>query len=223
MWTFSPSLVVIVGTIFSASLIWNRIWYGKISQSEQKSHHPVYLIGRGIGRTLYAFVGLLLLDSVLRICFSNLLSYGHFKYALSSVILGIFFGIYLLIGTVFMAPTWKTLVTFIAMVGAMVYLGILSITSEDVDYTDLILITLAVGLIMEIIENVGDFLYRSKRQDGTQKIVLSQIFTTVSPPLWNTSKKLSSLFTLKIYFIIFMIFFFELMLLFEGLTIFVWL
>lgn len=222
MWTFSPSLVVIIGAIFSASLIWNQIWFGKISQSQQK-FHLVYLIARGIGRTSYAFIGLLLLDSVLRICFSNLIFYGHFKYIFASVILGSAFGLYLLIGTVFMAPTWKTLAIFISMVGTMVVLGVLSIYSENIDYTDLIFITISFGLGVGLIVNIVDILYQNKQKNQTLKLKFSQVTQIQTPPLWDISLKFSQYFSVKIYFIIFIIFFFELMLLFEGLTMFVWL
>ena len=145
MWTLSPSLAIIVATLISIFLIWGRIWFQMPQNPKDHKFYPILFLFQGLFHLCYAFVGLFLIDCGFRLIFSPLLTYGTFLYALDAVVICFAYGIYLIFGTVFLAPTWKTLANFGAISFALLILELLYYKNEKFTYTDLILITLLVG------------------------------------------------------------------------------
>jgi hypothetical protein len=216
MFTYSPLLVVIIGSVTCLFILFGHIWFGKIEINREKIT-PIS-IGRGIFHIFFAALSLFLLDAIIRLSFSDLLNYGHYKYILATVILCLIYSFYLMVGIVFLAPTWKTLVTFFFMCGTFLFLLISSFSDETVNYIQIIFSLLVTGVAVELVLNIIDIVYKkSKLIEGAEieKICFSL-------PLWNLSNKLEQFYKPKGVFLIYCLFMIELICLFEGTTFFYW-
>jgi hypothetical protein len=223
MWAFSPTLLVIVGTIACVMLLWGQIWFDKQNKTGEKYTCPIFLLFRGVFLTFMAFIGVFLLDGVIKLYFTDLLSYGSLKYIIATSILCTGLGILLIIGAVFIAPTWKTFLAFGIMLVAALYIDIASISDNSLEYTDFLLIPFSIGLGIELILTPSDLFYRVLSRKERSKISFKRLQEALSPPLWDKSPRFKKIFNTKAYLITFAVFVVELILLFEGLDYLIWL
>jgi len=223
MWTFSPTLLVIVGTVACWLLLWGRIWGDKQNKTGEKCNCPLTLLIRAGYLTIMGYLGVFLIDGVFKMYLTDLLVYGNIKYILSASILCTGLGIFLIIGAIFIAPTWKTLVSFGVMLAAALYIEITSISNPDLEYTDLLLYPLAITLGVQILLTIGDLVYNALKRKDRTRISLKEFQAILSPPLWDKSSKFKKRVTTRWYLVIYAVFVVELILLFEGMTFFIWL
>jgi hypothetical protein len=127
-----------------------------------------------------------------------------------TVILGICMGIYLIIGTIFVAPTWKTLVSFGIMTVVLIIFDGLTITDPRLGFEDLIIYSLGGGLGIAILLAFID-------------VIRFRFKAFPTHPLWDFSTRFKKIANTNAYCVIFAIFLVELILELEGLTVFVWL
>ncbi|MHA1369327.1 MAG: hypothetical protein ACTSWN_04735 [Promethearchaeota archaeon] len=250
MWTYSPTFAVIVGTITCVVLLWANIWFDKVRRTGKKYTSAVYFFGRRMFYVIFAYLGLFMIDMVLRICFSSIVSFGNFaKYALSAVILCSILSIVLIIRTIFTAPTWKSLIVFFVMLVGTFSLTIFSFMGGDVNSEDMFYI-LYVGLGLEVVLNLIDFFHsilkrkkkgesiklqivqkkkkpkkesdKGKGKENEEIIIIRDLSTLLSPPLWDLSRNFKKIFNMRTYILLFAFFCAELILLFEGLSLLCW-
>ena len=216
MFTYSPLLVMIIATITCVFLLWSRVWCGKVDINRSKIT-PITL-GRGFFHIFFAALSLFLLDAVYRLIFADLLKYGHYKYLLATVLICILYSLYLMMGTVFLAPTWKTLVTFFIMSIVSISLLIVSLSDASIDLTQIVIILLLTGVGVEILLGVFDIVHLKKAPEGEE----GKRNARISAPLWDLSQKLQPIFSTKGILVIFGCCAVELIFLFEGTTLFYW-
>ena len=214
MFVFTPILVMIIVTVTCVSLFILRFWFGRMEITPEKL--SLINAGRGLGHIFYATLSLFLLDIIYRLINTELLSFGHPKYYLTAVILTSIYCAYLMIGTVFSAPTWKTIVTFIAMCSASVFVLISSKTDEAIGVLEVGLYPFITGVAVEVILNIVDISMKQKKAPAEGKLSLSK-------PLWNLSDKLHPIYSIKGMVGMYLMFCAELILLFEGTTMLYWL
>jgi hypothetical protein len=236
MWTFSPTLMVIIGTVACFMLLWGQIWGDKQNKTGEKYTCPVFLVFRCGFLTAMAFIGIVLLDGAVRLCVQDLLSYGSFKYILAAVILCTGLGIFLIIGAVFIAPTWKSIVSFGVMFVIALIIAVLSYSEANIEYTDFLIVPPCIGIGVNLILNITELIYlaftrKTRSEKSTEKstkntlpskIGFKQLQQILSPPLWDVSNRFKKIINTKVYIIILIVFATELILLFEGMTYFVW-
>jgi hypothetical protein len=226
MWTYSPTLVVIVGTITLVLVLWGHTWFDKQRREGEGYTCVLVLMGRNLFHAVFAFAGLFLIDAVLRICFSSVVSFGSFtRYALASVILCSVLGIMLILGTVFITPTWKTLAVFFVMLGSFLFVTISSFSGAgQVEFEDLLYV-IATGAGLEAILDIVDLVvgFAKKKKKGEKVNILKDSGSVFSPPLWDLSLRFKKIMNVKVYLVLFAFFCAELILLFEGMSLLSWL
>jgi len=238
MWTYSPTISVAIGTITMVLVFSGQIWFDKKRREGKDYDCAIVLTGRRMVHATFAFMGLFLIDAVLRMCLSNIVSFGNFaRYALAAVLLCSVLGALLVIGTIFTAPTWKTLVVFFAMLGATLSLTIASFTGETQIEFQHVFYAGAAGVALTLVLDVVDFFHalakKIKRdgnttdndQKGRQREILALFknpAAIMSQPLWDASKRLGKLMNTRVFLVVFALFCAELIMLFEGMSLLVW-
>jgi len=233
LWAITPTYAVIYALLSWVVLCWERIWFG--TESRKKSHSIRALLSRMIRHVflmIYAFLGIFLLDVVIRICFSGLISYGRFGYVAAPVILCSGLGILYIVRCGFVAPAWTTLASLWGMVGA--YLYITASGSGHLLREALYAgagITIILGALDAIIRTsksrAGN--HRGRLEDGTRPKEpdvyrgRDQWAIESSLPLWDLSRAYNRVMNAKVYTIILLLLSIELVLLFEGRSLLYWL
>jgi len=239
MWTYSPTLCIAVGTVTCVLVLTGQVWFDKQRRTGKDYDCAIVLTGRRMMRALLAFMGMFLIEAAVRICLSPLIGFGSFaRYALASVILCILLGILLVIGTVFVAPTWKTLTVFFAMLGAILAMSIASYTGADqVGYEHLLYAGVAgIGstLVLDIVDFSIGLAKRMKlagEKPGTNSKEKShetaRLFKNpgeiMARPIWDTSRAFKLVLDTRLHVVMLALFSAELVLLFEGLSLLFWL
>jgi hypothetical protein len=216
MMSLTPLFGSLIGLLLSIFLIIGTVWFDWVKPSNSILY-IVFQGFRGILFSIYAYYGFLLLDTVLKIGFFGIISYSNISYHIGSLILMVIFGVMIMIGTVFSAPTKKTIIIFGFLIGISIFFlwtsaGNMILASEEksimykpVSY--ILLVTIAVEAVWDTIK----FLLKRNPFDNKR--------------IWDftENKNFRRFFNIKVYFILWILFSIETLLKMEGMGLFYWL
>ncbi|MHA1339129.1 MAG: hypothetical protein ACTSRZ_03830 [Promethearchaeota archaeon] len=210
IFTITPIFGIVFGFLMIGIAVIAMVWNYKIRVPSKIK--PLYKGIRGLLFTSGAFIGLLLLDIVIKIGFLGVLSIGNINYHLGALILMTILGISFLLMCVFAAPTLKTIIIFAGVVAVYIYLYWINPSFATYEYEKAFYYPLYYiipwALFVEIIFILFNLV--KKRNILEEK------------RLWDISKKLKKIFNLKFAFILWLAFSVEVILKMEGLDIFFW-
>ena len=210
MWALTPLFMVIIMLIMTGLLLFGVIWIEKFPLKEDLVKHPLYKMIRALVFTVYTYWSVLLLDSFVKITFLGIIGYANFSYHLAPMLLALILGIVMILGIAFVAPTLKSIISFLGVAGySLYYLEVIANQAGRGELEMLyqpivwgISITVGVNLLFGIIEMIR----------GTKFEVL-----------WDWSETYRKHFGAKFYIIMFLLVCAEFILKFEGLSLLYWL
>jgi|GEM_PF-1098517 len=213
-WVFTPAQIVVTALLSWIGLCWGRIWTFREGLPEVRTLPGFVLhVLRKSVMTGYAFLGMVLLDGAIRICFLDVLSYGKWSYAAAPVLLGVGLGIFYVVRSSFLSPSWTTLATFGAMGVTYLYR---TLTASSAGALSLALWAgVGLSVALELTDAAGRRA-RAKRGDMSGASI-------VSPPLWNCSARFYSLVNGKVYAAVLLLLCAELIFRVEGMSLLYWL
>lgn len=207
MISVNPNFAGIIGMLISAVCMVVMVWVDKIQIPNRNWVQYLYRGARGLGFIPLAFYGIFMIDFVVKIGFTGILSYGNISYHLGALILCGLLGVILLMGTVFSAPTFKSLISFLTVLGYYIYrywidYDILATSEEGYLYEPLLVILPIIILLNIAIDSI--FLTLKKNPYKLK-------------PLWDISAKFKEKINLKFIVILWILFSVEVILKMEGL------
>ncbi|MHA1340106.1 MAG: hypothetical protein ACTSRZ_19680 [Promethearchaeota archaeon] len=218
MWMLTPTYVVIISLLSWIFFLWGKIWFGHLKIIPNREGNKIIFIKnllfigmRGFFFILYSFIGLLLIDLSIRIPLTPIFGYGSVCYIIDPILMSISIGVIYLFSTVFVAPTYKTIISFIAMTIPYIYY---SLTSTLLDN---LYIPLIYGVCFELVLNLIEILKKTRDKQRKLPLTIENIFAL---PLYDKSKSFKKMLNIKTYIIVLLLLNIELIIMFEGLTIF---
>ncbi|MHA1819669.1 MAG: hypothetical protein ACTSU2_04330 [Promethearchaeota archaeon] len=211
----TPLYGVFLGFFITMFLMVGLIWFEKIKKPREKYNCPLILGLRGLLFSAFTYWGILMWDSVIKIAFFGGLSHGNLNFYLASLILMAVLGSLLIIGSVFTAPTLKTLIVFTFALIISIYQ--LDINPEIIfNQQERAILFSPIITIIEfqiIVEVLFDLLYYLLMKKNPLKI----------KPLWDMSDKFKKFMSWKIYLLLYILFSLEAILKMEGFSLLFWL
>jgi len=193
--------LIIAGFLAWILVMIGIVWAPQKESKDQKITHPLVLMFRGIGLMVLSYWSLIFIDSFIKFVFLNQMSDAATKFSLFTIVLGLISAVILLIGAVFTAPTKKSLLTFVAVVGVYIYFfwgnGYLDLEEKDALY---------IPLIYTLASQVAIFIVISLIQLLRKKSIHED-------PLWDKKARFEPLLQPKVtfaFFLLYMILLFEL-------------
>ena len=210
--TFTPLLVLFLMFSALSGIIIGTVWFHK-ARVPDVTIIKLMLEGlRGLLFSLLTFFSLVFLDTVFKYSFIGILSTGNWSYHLAIFILTTIVAFIILFGTVFTAPTVKTIVNFIIILSITIY----SMWFSD-EYlegqTNLLVMGIKYILITVLLVNLIWTLF----QFILRKDPLEQ------RKLWDYSAKYKKIFRLRVFVVLWILVNIEVILIFEGLGLLYWL
>ena len=203
---------IIYAFIFQSVILSGYLfWIPKVRKAEKSFNCWLVLGLRAIFFVIGCYLGFIFLDTSIKILFLGVYGYGNFTFHITSCILLLILGVELIIGAVFVAPTLKSITTFVVMLTFFIYHFEIEqvVVHEDLDkifipmfYTFVYL--LIVTLIYEI--------YRKFKPEGFE-----------DKELWNFERKFKKIYNWKFNLIMWILISTELILMIEGYSILFWL
>ena len=233
------SLTILFGTILGMILLIlimaATVWFPKIGKPDERYTCPFWTMLRGGFFAGFTYYAILILDSAFKTIFIGFFGYGNFSYFLAGIIMITILGIIILVGTVFVAPTWETLLTFIGIFGYTMYFLQFYLPSPEVFTEDEVLfdpLPVVIGMQFGIV-----LLGRLVRIIRNQPVKVDQIATSESngnripkkkhrlhaEPIWDISVKFKKIINVKVYLILWALFCTEVIFQFEGYGLLSWL
>ena len=209
----------IFGFIFLTIVMVCKIWVPPKFSSTNRFLAKTLLGWKGISGAMYSYYGILLLNTVIKTLFGGLLVLSNFWfYLMSLVLLTLLAGILLLSG-VFKAPTWHTLLSFLAiLVFTTCYFELYLETQPGIDKFELVTIPMLLSIVVFLGTTLLTLPIRIKKVKQENSDDPSLEF----PRLWDISAHLDKWITKKTIGILWILFTLESFLLLEGLTLFYW-
>lgn len=206
----NPIFAAILGMLVSALCMVVLVWIHKMNMPDKKWVHYLFKGARGLAFIPLAFYGIFFLDFVVKVLFGDIISLGNISYHLGTLILCGVLGVIVLLGTVFVAPTFKTIISFLVMLGLYIYrywidYDILATSEEGYLYEPLLLVIPVLVLVNLIIDSVFFVLKRNPYK---------------LEPLWDISGKFKKKVNIKSIMILWILFSAEVILKMEGLGLF---
>lgn len=194
MWAMTPATMLILALLSWMVLCWVRIWAWGF---------PVEILRR-VFLSIYAVLGLHLLDVVGRLCFSGLIGFGSFRSVALPVILCAGLGVLYLIWSTFVTPTWPGLLTFL---GVGVAYGLMTLNDSSLGLN----LPLGVGAGLTLLFNGIDAI-RCRRRGGERS----------SPPMWDWTVPFNRWMKPKTYVFVLLLLCAELVFMVEGRSLLFW-
>ena len=230
MWAITPTLAIVFAYLSWAVFCLARIWFFPLRPARFGFiAAALALVIRRAFFTIYAFLGLFLLDIMARFCFLGLISYGSFRYVAASVLLCTTVGILYIFRSVFLSPTRKELLAFTGMAGAYLYMSAVAPVPE-------LRVSLFLGLGLSLLLTFTEILETGvrrrrewKRWRAGEKDKQGVRNETpeggilFAPPVWDLSRKFSIFAGAKMYIILLILLSAELVLEVEGFSLLCWL
>jgi hypothetical protein len=210
MWSVTTVFGNLIAMFVCIFTIMGYIWFDKPRKQGEDYDCPIIKFFKGGFFAAYSYFGILFLDIALKYMM-GVYGYGNINYHIASIIMLMVFGIYVLFGTVFKAPTWKTLVVFTAILIYSIYYLYSDVElhkgEEDPIYVPVMIgIGISIGVLVlgAILDQFVGEKFKSTKE------------------LWNFSDKAKKLYNIKIYIGFWIFFCLEAILQFEGLSILFW-
>jgi len=228
MWVITPTAVVIYAYLSWALFCLARIWFFPLKPDRLGfAAAALALVIRRIFFTVYAFLGLFLLDIMARCCFLGMISYGGIRYVAASVPLCTLAGMSYLLRGVFFSPTRKELIAFAGMTGVYLYL-------TAAVPAPALRMALFAGLGFTLFITILDICQAARRggeakrrqagrkdsRGGNAEAAGERII--FAPPVWDLSRKLTLFAGAKMYVVLALLLSVELVLELEGYCLFYW-
>jgi hypothetical protein len=118
MYIVSELFAVILGFLMSTLLLIGSVWFEK-STDPESNYSCLFVKGvRSFAFSGLFYCGLIFIYIFVQGIFSPELGVGTLQYRIAGLLLSLIFGIYLIIGTTFTAPNWKT---FVCAIGTLTF------------------------------------------------------------------------------------------------------
>jgi hypothetical protein len=212
MWAITPTYAVIIAFLSWALLCWMRIWSAPVTARNPNS---VSAAIRRVFRILFAFLGIYLIDIIVRLLVLDLISYGSFRDIAAPVILCTALGIVYIIRGVLISPDRINLLSFGFMVGAYAWL---SATQSYPQLRNSLYLGMGLALFLSIMDMIRDRRIRMQDEPGGKEPGAAR--TTLGTPVWDVSHRFAPLTTPIAYVVVLVVISTELVLQFEGLSLF---
>ncbi|MHA1765565.1 MAG: hypothetical protein ACTSVK_04820 [Promethearchaeota archaeon] len=218
MWILTPLFGMIFGFIFLSIVMVCKVWFPSKISSKNHIMEKIALGWKGIIGAIYSYYGILLLNTIIKVIFGGILSYGNFWFYLMSILLLSVLAAYLLLSGVFKAPTWHTLFSFLAILAFTIYYFEFYLEYREINKYEL----LSIPMFMSIGVFLGTMLLtlpiRIMKARRTEKSESSLNFKN----LWDISLKVEKWINIKTLGILWILFAIETFLLLEGLSLLYW-
>lgn len=211
MLSLTPIFGVFLGTIMISLTLAFKIWVHNM----RKLPKPLEIIYSGLRGGLFtagAYASLLMWDSIIKIGFLGILSYGNIVYHITALILMGILSSLVLIAVVFVAPTLKTIINFSFVIGISIYFFWVNPEALLPDYERIFYEPVLYCLVSVILVEVVFLL--------TRLIQKKPIFQ--EKQLWNHSEPFKKKVNKTVLVLLWFCFFVELVLNMEGLSILFW-
>jgi hypothetical protein len=209
MFTFASVYLTILGWIIWTVILGGLIWAPKLAHADQKYTCPLVIGLRGLLFSVFTYWALISFDSLIKILFLGQIGYGNIGYYLFPVFLALISGILILIGSVFVAPTRKTILGFIFILIVFGYY-IWGIGNSNLPELGSLFIPLVSLLVFEVILTAIylfiRLIFKNRKIEDT--------------PLWDISEKYKAFFRPKLILAFWIMYSIEIFLLFGGYSIF---
>jgi hypothetical protein len=212
--TITPFFGIIIGFISSVLLVIGSVWFSRANKPDERFNCPLAAGIRALIFSVLTYYALLMFDVIIKVGFLGLVGYGNIQYHIAGLILFGILGTVILIGTVFTAPTVKTIITFILDMGIYIYYLWFNFAEgfSDSEYAFIwvpIPYFLAVPFIIEILWILIRTITK-KRPVFEEKL------------LWDNTQKFKKRINIRFYIIILALFYAEFILNFEGISMLFW-
>ncbi len=212
MWATSPTYAVIIAYLSWMVFCWIKIWScGSACGKTHPALAVLFLTVQRVCLVIFAFVGMHLLDIVLRLCFLDLIGYGSFSYIAAPVIFCVFLGVLYIVRCAFTAPAWTTLLAFGGMAGVYLWMSAFAASPR-------LSAALHAGVSLTVLLTLVDALWRravrARRENGGG---------VLSPPIWDISPLMGRVTGARGCTAVLLLLSVELVLQFEGLSLLCWL
>ncbi len=201
---------VILGVVFTLVILVVVVWFDKALKSDENYECPLVVGIRGLAFGGLAYIGLIFLDIVLKMLIVLPTKPNAWPYHLGGLILCTVFSMFLLFGAVFVAPTWKTLVTFGLMLGIFHIYFQLAITMDNladvVNYFNGIFVVWVVQIALT----------------GIERLLNQFNLISEAKPLWNLSGWFKQTLVKPVLIGLWLLFVVELILRTQGFALFYW-
>ncbi len=203
---------MIYAIIFQSVLLSGYFFWAPKARNPEKLYNCWLVLGlRGVFFVIGCYLGFIFLDTSIKILFLGVYGYGNISFHITSCILLLVLGIELIIGAVFVAPTLKSITTFIVMLTLFIYYFEINqvVVHEDLDK---IFIPMFYAIAFLIIITLIYEIYRKLKTKGFE-----------DKELWNFERKFKRIFNWKFNLILWILLSIEIILMIEGYSLFFWL
>ena len=168
---------------------------------------------------MYSFYGILLLNTIVKTLFGGLLDLSNYWFYLMGLILLTLLAAILLVSGVFKAPTWHTLISFLAILGFTIYYFEFYLEFQPgIDKFELVTIPMLLSVCVFLGTTFLTLplrIMKAKRENGEES-------SFEFPTLWDISIHVDKWITKKSLGILWGLFTLEAFLLLEGSTLLYW-
>ena len=208
----------LIALFFMMGTVIGHQWAEKARDPNKEYNCPVVVFFRAAYFVVATVIGLIFIDTFIKEVFLGALGYGNIMHFLALLILLLVIGIQAIIGSVFVAPTRKGLITFAVVVATFIYLWefYYPVASTDLEDSMImgLLIPIAVGwgvqAILATIHGIYIKISKNTRQIRRDK------------RLWSIRKIYKKIFSYKLTVILFLLVLAEFLLSFEGYSLLSW-
>lgn len=211
MLALTPLFGIFLGTIMISLILTFKIWVHNM----RKLPKPLEVIYTGLRGGLFtagAYASLLMWDSIIKVGFLGILSYGNIVYQITALLLMAILSVLVLLVVIFVAPTLKTFINFSLVVGISIYYFWVNPEALLPDYERIFYEPVIYCLISVILVEIVFLIIRLVQK--------KPIFE--EKQLWNHSEQFKKKVNGTVLMVIWFCFFVELILNMEGLSILYW-
>jgi hypothetical protein len=212
----------IFGFLFLTIVMICKIWLPPKNSPKNRYVAHILLGWKGISGSIYSFYGILLLNTVVKTLFGGLLDLSNYWFYLMGLILLTLLAGILLVTGVFKAPTWHTILSFLAISGFTLYYFEFYLEFQPgIDKIELVTIPMLLSIGVFLGTNLLTLpirVMKVRREKQDNEVESSFEFRT----LWDISIHVDKWITKKTLGILWGLFTLESFLLLEGYTLLYW-